>query len=162
MTPVRKPTRTNHITPNTLPRGPVARQPVCSNIDGLTLKTKFWLEIEGRFVIGEGGIALLLEIARQGSLAKAAREVGWSYRHAWGYLRRAERTLGAGLTDPRQGNGSARGMALTQTAQAMVRAFTECSARAEVAQRDEAVTLGFSQSVGKSAGRWKDTEHPHG
>jgi len=79
-----------------------------------TVKTKVWLERDGAFVIGDGGLRLLLGIIEHGSLLRAAREIRWSYRHAWGYLRRAEAALGAPLTEPRPGKGASRGTALTE------------------------------------------------
>ena len=47
-------------------------------------------EVDGQFVIGEGGFDLLNAVSTTGSLTGAAQTVGWSYRHAWGYLRRAD------------------------------------------------------------------------
>jgi molybdate transport system regulatory protein len=87
----------------------------------LELRTKYWFEVSGRFAIGEGGIELLRAIAEHGSLARAAVEVGWSYRHAWGYLRRAERVLGVPLTSRRPGKGGRRGVDLTRDAHALLR-----------------------------------------
>ena len=72
-----------------------------------------WIELDDRFAIGEGGAALLREIDRLGSLAEGARQVGWSYRHAWGYIRRAETVLGGPLVQTRPGKGAARGMRIT-------------------------------------------------
>ena len=46
------------------------------------VKTKVWLELGGRFIIGDGGLQLLLGIVRTGSLAAASKSIGWSYRHA--------------------------------------------------------------------------------
>lgn len=77
------------------------------------MKTKVWLEVGGRFVIGDGGLHLLDGIARHGSLLAAVREMRWSYRHAWGYLRRAESALGRPLATLRPGKGRSRGMVLT-------------------------------------------------
>ncbi len=57
---------------------------------------------------------LLLGVLEHGSLLGAAREIGWSYRHAWGYLKQAEAALGSPLTTPRPGKGASRGMALTE------------------------------------------------
>jgi molybdate transport system regulatory protein len=79
------------------------------------VKTKVWLELGGEFMIGDGGLYLLAGIARRGSLARAVRDIGWSYRHAWGYVRRAERVLGAPIVENRPGRGTARGMDLTGT-----------------------------------------------
>jgi molybdate transport system regulatory protein len=85
-----------------------------------TVKTKVWLERDGAFVIGDGGLRLLLGILEHGSLLGAAREIRWSYRHAWGYLRRAEAALGTPLTEPRPGKGASRGMALTEAGRLVI------------------------------------------
>jgi molybdate transport system regulatory protein len=82
---------------------------------GTVIKTKVWMERGGRFVIGDGGVKLLLGVLEHGSLLVAAKEMGWSYRHAWGYLKQAEAALGALLTTPRPGKGASRGTALTET-----------------------------------------------
>src|SRR6476660_231192 len=79
------------------------------------VKTKVWLELGGSFFVGDGGIHLLGGILTHGSLARTVREIGWSYRHAWGYLRRAERALEAPIVRNRPGRGAARGMELTET-----------------------------------------------
>ena len=89
----------------------------------VTLRMKHWLEVDGRFAIGDGGVELLRAISKHGTLAKAASEVGWSYRHAWGYLRRAEEALATQLTEPRPGKGAARGLELTAAARRLLRRF---------------------------------------
>lgn len=71
----------------------------------LQVRTKAWIERDGVFVIGEGGLRLLLNVVAQGSLLAASREIGWSSRHAWQYLRRAEQALGFALVTPRPGKG---------------------------------------------------------
>src|SRR3989442_4393816 len=76
-------------------------------------KTKVWIEQYGHFVMGDGGLHLLRAIRERGSLTLAARDVGWSYRHAWEYIRRAERVLGVALTGAVPGKGTNRGTALT-------------------------------------------------
>ena len=85
-------------------------------LPAIAYRTKFWLEVDGHFAIGEGGFALLRAIESSGSLAQAAKDVGWSYRHAWGYLRRAERALSVRLTERRSGKGKLRGVDLTSAA----------------------------------------------
>jgi molybdate transport system regulatory protein len=79
----------------------------------LQLRTKVWLERDGAFVIGDGGLRLLLEVEARGSLLAAARQIGWSYRHAWQYLRQAEQVFGSPLVTPRPGKGQRRGTLLT-------------------------------------------------
>ncbi len=97
------------------------------------VKTKLWLELSGDFVIGDGGLHLLDGIDRCGSLAEAVREIGWSYRHAWGYLRRAEARLGTALVVARPGRGSARGMALTDAGLLLVERLRELRHRLDEA-----------------------------
>jgi molybdate transport system regulatory protein len=96
------------------------RQRVRPCISNVSVRSKVWLEVRGEFAIGQGGIELLAAIAEHGSLARAARHVGWSYRHAWGYVRRAERVLGILLRETRSGKGAARGMRLTSAGQQLV------------------------------------------
>jgi molybdate transport system regulatory protein len=93
---------------------PGADQAPPERIIAAQVKTKVWLELDGGFVIGDGGVRLLLGIVRHGSLAEAVRELGWSYRHAWGYLRLAEARLGVPVIRTRAGKGTARGMELTE------------------------------------------------
>jgi molybdate transport system regulatory protein len=94
--------------------GRPSHQTVAPDILTVRVRTKVWLEIGGRFVIGDGGLSLLEGVARLGSLAAAVREIGWSYRHAWGYVRHAETVLGTPLLAPRPGKGRERGAVLTE------------------------------------------------
>src|SRR5215211_6460217 len=96
------------------------RQPVRPCIATLTLRRKHWIELDGRFVIGDGGAELLLAVDRQGSLAQGARQIGWSYRHAWGYVRHAETVLGVSLVSTKPGKGAARGAVITDAAREIV------------------------------------------
>jgi molybdate transport system regulatory protein len=111
-------------------RSPLRRagQPVSRCIPTLTLRRKHWIELDGRFVIGEGGAELLRAVEVRGSLAQGAREIGWSYRHAWGYLRRAERVLGVALVATKPGKGSARGTVITNAARDIVATLLQESA----------------------------------
>jgi molybdate transport system regulatory protein len=90
-----------------------------------SVKTKVWLERDGQFVVGDGGLRLLLGILEHGSLLGAARQIRWSYRHAWGYLRRAEAALGTPLTEPRPGKGASRGTALTEAGRLVIERLAE-------------------------------------
>lgn len=101
---------TSHAT-----QGPATLQSAHESIIAAQVKTKVWLELGGTFFVGDGGIHLLGGILRHGSLARTVREIGWSYRHAWGYLRRAERALRTPIVRNRPGRGAARGMELTET-----------------------------------------------
>lgn len=95
----------------------------------LQLRTKVWLERDGRFVIGDGGLQLLLAVEARGSLLAAARQIGWSYRHAWQYLRRAEKALGAPLVQARPGKGRRRGTMLTADGRCLLMRLREARGR---------------------------------
>jgi molybdate transport system regulatory protein len=104
-----------------------------SSIGVAHLRTKVWLEVDGRFVMGDGGLRLLEAIARLGSLAAAVRAMGWSYRHAWGYLRRAEGVLGVPLLVARAGRGAARGATLTEHGRLLLTRLAAARARVDAA-----------------------------
>lgn len=105
-----RPQPTPHAT-----QGSPTLQSAHESIIAAQVKTKVWLELSGEFFVGDGGIYLLGGILQHGSLAQAVREIGWSYRHAWGYLRRVERALKTPVVRNRPGRGAARGMELTET-----------------------------------------------
>jgi molybdate transport system regulatory protein len=91
------------------------------NIDGLVVCSKKWIEVDGEFAIGDGGGQLLTAIEQAGSLAEAARQLGWSYRHAWGYLRRAEGVLQTRLVLTHPGKGAMKGTRITSEAKSVMR-----------------------------------------
>ncbi|MBI2203180.1 MAG: LysR family transcriptional regulator [Candidatus Rokubacteria bacterium] len=95
----------------------------------LTPQHKVWLEAGNRFVLGDGGMALLRAIAATGSIRAAASEVGWSYRHALGYLDNAERALGYALIERARGGNERGGAALTARGQALVQRYTRFRTR---------------------------------
>jgi molybdate transport repressor ModE-like protein len=64
---------------------------------------KLWLETEEGYVFGPGVFSLLNKIEETGTLKEAARELGMSYRYAWGLVRRAEDTLGEPLISASKG-----------------------------------------------------------
>jgi len=67
------------------------------------LKLKVWLEREGRFIISDGRARLLREIKQTGSLAKAAKNMRMSYRHAWGVLHRIAQRAGGEVVESTRG-----------------------------------------------------------
>ena len=103
-------------------------QHVRSCIGRLTVRTKTWLEIDGRFVVGEHGFELLRQIDATGSLAAAARACGWSYRHAWGYVKNAETVLGTALITVHPGRGKGRGAVLSSVGREVLAYATQVQA----------------------------------
>lgn len=127
------------------------------------VKTKVWLELGGAFFIGDGGIHLLGGIARHGSLARTVREIGWSYRHAWGYLRRAERALRTSIVRNRPGRGSARGMELTATGHLLLERLVALRSRIDEALGPTGPTAAEVAARGRRArSRPKKVKRPRG
>jgi molybdate transport system regulatory protein len=118
------------------------------------VKTKVWLERGGHFVIGDGGLRLLLGILEHGSLLAAARQIRWSYRHAWGYLRQAEAVLGTPLTESRPGKGASRGTVLTEAGRLVIERLAEIRNRVD----DAVGPLGPTAADVASRGRRVSSE----
>ena len=69
----------------------------------LTVKIKFWLEIEHHYVFGEGLFKLLSKIDELGTLRGATKELGMSYRYAWGIIKKSEQRIGKPLLKTHKG-----------------------------------------------------------
>nr|WP_245168151.1 LysR family transcriptional regulator [Desulfobaculum xiamenense] len=88
---------------------------------------KVWLEDADGTAFGMGGAALLREVERTGSLAGAARELGMSYRAAWGRLKKTEAGLGVALVEKKGGNKA--GYRLSVFGRELLEAFEAWDAR---------------------------------
>jgi molybdate transport system regulatory protein len=73
---------------------------------------RLWLDTEDGLLFGPGRANLLDLIDRHGSLRQAAKELGISYRAAWGKLRKTEEVLGFKLID--KGESYKEGYRLTE------------------------------------------------
>ena len=89
----------------------------------LRVKSKVWLEANGRMIFSDGRLELLEAVDELGSLSRAARRLGMSYRAAWGLLKVTERALGAPLLDVTIGGRAGGGARLTVPARELVRRF---------------------------------------
>lgn len=95
----------------------------------MDFQVKLWLEHNGRVIFGQGRRELLMAVANTGSLAGAARELGMSYRAAWGRMKASEERLGYNLMEPaEQGK---RGMRLTSQAHELLDRFEDLEQKAQ-------------------------------
>lgn len=67
------------------------------------LEIRIWLERDGRFIVSEGRAELLRKVKDTGSLSKAAKDMGMSYRHAWGTLHRIAQNAGGEIAHSERG-----------------------------------------------------------
>ena len=91
--------------------------------NGLDIRSKVWLEAGGEPVFGRGRRFLLEAIDIHGSINRAAREVGISYRKAWGHIAAMEKRLGISLVVRQTGGKNGGGAALTEEAREFLRKF---------------------------------------
>ncbi len=89
----------------------------------LRVKSKVWLEANGRMIFSDGRLELLEAVDELGSLSRAARRLGMSYRAAWGLLKVTEQALGAPLLEVTIGGRAGGGARLTTEACELVRRF---------------------------------------
>ncbi len=78
---------------------------------------------DGRSLLGAGRARLLELIESTGSISAAAREMGMSYRYAWGVLRRVEEAAGAPIVDSSRGGNRGGRTTLTPLGREMLETY---------------------------------------
>lgn len=89
----------------------------------MQVKSKVWFEKDGELVFGTGKSLILKAIGETGSINKAAKKMGMSYRHAWTYIRSAEKRLGKPLLIKTKGGKEGGGAILTDYAKDLLEKF---------------------------------------
>ncbi len=80
------------------------------------------------FGFGSRFVAILEAVERTGSIKHAAAEVGWSYRHVWDRVKRAEEALGCALVATQRGGQGKDRSELTPDVRRIVSRFHELCA----------------------------------
>ena len=91
----------------------------------MEIKSKIWIESEGKPVFGRGRRFLLEAIDKYGSINQAAKEINISYRKAWGYIKAMEERLGFKLIDRQTGGKNGGGATLTEEAKKFLSKYEE-------------------------------------
>jgi molybdate transport system regulatory protein len=92
---------------------------------GTVIKTKVWLEKDGKLLMGWGRATLLQRIDETGSISAAARSMKLAYRNAWLWVEAMNRLSDTPLVD--KGTGGAHGgyARLTDEGRRIVREYLE-------------------------------------
>lgn len=90
---------------------------------GLRVRSKIWLEVDGKPVFGRGRDELLRLIRKTGSINAAAKEMGVPYRKAWTYIDAMEKRLGFPLVNRLKGGAGGGESSLTPLAEALLQKF---------------------------------------
>ena len=93
------------------------------NDRGMQIKSKIWIEIAGEPVFGRGRRFLLEAIDSHGSINRAARETGVSFRKAWSHIKAMEERLGVKLVDRTVGGRNGGGAVITADARTILKQF---------------------------------------
>jgi len=92
---------------------------------------------ENGFGFGSRFVAILEAVDRTGSIKHAAVELGWSYRHVWSRIKRAEAALSCLLVTTKLGGQGKDRSELTPEARQIVSRFHELRKRLlDLASRD--------------------------
>jgi molybdate transport system regulatory protein len=89
----------------------------------LRIKSKLWIEIEGEPVFGRGRRFLLEAIDTHGSINRAAKKTGVSFRRAWSHIKAMEDRLGMQLVERTVGGRNGGGAVITPGARTLLRRF---------------------------------------
>ncbi len=89
----------------------------------MKVKFKIWMEQDNSVAFAEGRRMLLEAVDRLGSLNAAAKELGMSYRAAWGKIKATENALGLKLLDVTTGGKGGGGAKLTHDARELVSSY---------------------------------------
>jgi molybdate transport system regulatory protein len=92
--------------------------------------------------IGPGKVALLEEIARQGSISAAGRALRMSYRRAWELVEDLNRALGTPVLATAAGGPGGGGARLTEVGQTLVAEYRALEAAAQAGAADHLEALG--------------------
>ncbi len=93
--------------------------------EGMEIKSKLWIEVDGEPVFGRGRRFLLHAIDKYGSINQAAKEISISYRKAWSYIKAMEERLGIKLVERQAGGKNGGGAVLTKDAREFLKKYEQ-------------------------------------
>ena len=87
------------------------------------IKSRIWIEADGNILLGEGRVSLLKAIDKEGSLSKAAKSLGMSYKKAWSLMDAVNKRAEKPITTTSIGGKGGGGAKLTTYGKSLVEAF---------------------------------------
>ncbi len=121
----------------------LSRHAVSARPDIVSITLNYEFSQVGRASLGNPFFEVLGTIRRDGSIAGAARSLGWSYRHLWGYLKEQEQRLRHPLVHWEKG----RPARLTEFAEKLLWAETRIKARLAPQIENLAAEIGRELTV---------------
>ncbi len=87
------------------------------------IKSRIWIEVDGLTLLGEGRVSLLKAISETGSLSKAAKSLGMSYKKAWSLIDTINSRAKKPVVITSIGGKGGGGSELTPFGTSLIRAF---------------------------------------
>ena len=87
------------------------------------IKSRIWIEADNKILLGEGRVSLLKAIDETGSLSKAAKSIGMSYKKAWSLIDAVNKRAEKPVTTSSIGGKGGGGAVLTAYGKSLVIAF---------------------------------------
>lgn len=113
-------------------RAPRRSRPAAPSSPGI----RFRVDFDDRCSVGIGKIRLLEAIERTGSLSRAAREVGMSYRRAWLLIDSLNAEFDTHVISATVGGSGGGGAALTSFGRELIEAYRKLESRLAALTRD--------------------------
>ncbi|CAG37718.1 winged helix-turn-helix domain-containing protein [Desulfotalea psychrophila] len=102
------------------------------NADSLSIKTKIWIENDQNDLhFGKGKTEILERIEVDGSIARAAENMGMNYKKAWTHIKTLQQNVSDELVISQKGRGSGGGTTLTPKAKELIRNYRLLQAEVE-------------------------------
>jgi len=89
------------------------------------IKSRIWIEVGDNVLVGEGRVKLLKAIESQGSLSKAAKSIGMSYKKAWTLVDSVNKSGKEAVVTKTVGGSKGGGTIITPYGKRLIEAFED-------------------------------------
>lgn len=93
--------------------GPLSAYQEMGDLKEVRVRVKVWIEVDGRDLLGPGGYDILKAIKEEGSMLRASKRLGMTYKFMWRYVKRMEHVASKRLFQPWRGGANYGGTRLT-------------------------------------------------
>ncbi|MFW6141543.1 MAG: NUDIX domain-containing protein [Candidatus Saliniplasma sp.] len=109
------------------------------------------LKKDDKFILGQGRKKLLELVSETGSIKEAAKNMGMSYRHAWGIIKKIEENVGEEIVISRRGGQKGGGTSLSKFGQDLLKTYEDMRSthRGDVYQNPSLTVDGIIESEGE-------------
>ncbi len=90
---------------------------------GYSIKSRIWIEKDGKILLGEGRVNLLRAVGEHGSISAAAKSLGMSYKKAWSLLDAVNARADQPVISSSIGGAGGGGAKLTAYGEKLISAF---------------------------------------